>query len=120
MEGPIDARLTVYGSTGNRTASGAWPDAGDATFENPTTLAVAGQVIGGKRYWSIPQDTKILIENYGWGIVKDICPECTPGTRPWAGIGLGTGINQRFGDVRIDVYGAKQDMGIRQIWIYQP
>jgi RHS repeat-associated protein len=121
MEGPIDARLTNYSWTGRRTASGDWPTEGDRSFDNPSTLAVAGQMINGRlqrKPYSIPFGTKIFIEGYGWGIVKDICPECTPGHPNYAGVVLGRGVNQSFGEVRIDVFGP-MDLGVRQIWLYR-
>jgi hypothetical protein len=76
-------------------------------------------VIAGKRWWSLRPGTKVLIEDYGWGVVQDLCPECTPENPNWAGTALGRGVNLRFGEVRIDVFGDK-DLGIRQIWIYNP
>ncbi len=121
MEGPIDARLSNY--WGPRFKTTAWSEKltpGEGTFENPWPLAVPGRVIEGKRWSSLPKETKVLIVNEGWGIVKDICPECTPGNPRYVGPRLGGRLNEGImGEVRIDVFIPK-DLGIKEIYIYHP
>jgi hypothetical protein len=77
---------------------------------------VSGQVRDGNLVnWPIlSYGTKVLIQDYGWAVVQDICPECTPGFRAYAGTGT------EGASIRVDLFGPKgaPDLGTREMWIY--
>ncbi len=122
MEGPIEARLSYYwGSQFKTTWWGEDLHPGEGTFENPWPVAVAAGRAGGRRWSSLPKDTKILIPDLNkWLIVKDRCPECTPGSPAYVGPVLGGRLNRGImGEVRMDVF-IPEDLGIKDIYIYHP
>jgi hypothetical protein len=111
----LNARVTWYRWTGQKTASGVYPELGAFTPENPGTLAVPGTGfwpsgdLRGPPYF--PFGTRIDIEGIGTFIVRDTCPECTWG-HPLFRLPYGA-------DIRIDVYGIGADLGVRKIWVYR-
>ncbi len=114
---PRNAYVTNYPERTNpkKTASGPYPSVGSKTLEDPSTVAVPGrEYIPGElgrlvRPPAIPFGSKVYIEGYGWGVVQDMCPECTPGhPKYWI---------PNAADIRIDLYGPEH-LGVRQIWVF--